>query len=328
MLKNSFVIALAAMLGIAAAVAAPTRAVADEAFPNKPIRLIVPYSPGGTTDITGRLIASEMSTRLGQSVVVENVPGAGSAIGAARVAKSPNDGYTLLLATSTTMTSNPLLYKNLQYKVEDFTPVSLLVTQPFVFSVNPKLPAKTLSEFVDYARKNPGKINYATTGIGSAGHVVGEMVEAAFGIDMVDVPYKGSSPALADLIGGQIQLYFDGITSTLPFYRDGALRVLSATSEERVPAAPDIPTVVEEGYPNLVIYSRYSLQAPAGTPRAVIDRLNKAATSALHSETVRARMIADGNTPHPTTPEGLAEILKADAEVWGRTIRKLGIRLG
>lgn len=320
--------AVAVTLGVAVALGAPITAAAAENFPSKPLRLIVPYSPGGTTDILGRLMAREMSERLGQSVIVENVPGAASSIGTGRVAGAPNDGYTILMATTTALTSNPFLYKSLPYKVEDFEPISVVATQPFVFSAHPSLPANNLTELIEYAKKNPGKINYGTTGIGSSAHVVGEMAESVLGIDMVDVPYKGSSPALTDLVGGQIQIYFDGITTSIPFYRDGAVKVLAVTSEERVPTVGNIPTVVEQGHSDLVVYNRYYLLAPKGTPRPIIDRLNKAATEALESETVKERLASDGNIPHPSTPEEMAEILKSDAEVWGRTIRSVGIQLG
>jgi len=328
MMKTKFIPAIAVLLGALTVAGFSTLAVAKDAFPSKTIRLIVPYSPGGTSDILGRLMAGEMSARLGQSVVVENVPGASSSIGTGRVAGAPNDGYTILLATTTALTSNPFLYKKLPYKVEDFDPITVVATQPFVFGANPKLPANNLAELIAYAKKNPGKIDYGTTGVGSSAHVVGEMAEAGLGIDMIDVPYKGSAPALTDLVGGQIDIYFDGITTTLPFYRAGTLKVLAVTSEKRVSTAPDIPTVVEQGHPELVVYNRYYLLAPAGTPRPVIDRLNKAATEALKSEAVRARLDTDGNIPHPSTPQEMAEILKSDAEVWGRTIRKLGIQLG
>ena len=318
--------AVAVTLGMAAAAMSPASVFA-QTFPAKPVRLIVPYAPGGATDIIARMVGQKMSAAFGQPFVVENVGGAGAIVGAERAAKAPNDGYTLLVGTSTALSTNPLLYKKLPYKVEDFAPITLLVTHPFVFGMHPGIPANTVKELVAYAKTHVGKINYATTGRGSASHIVGEMVEAALGIDMVDVPYKGASPALTDLVGGQVQMFFDGITTTLPFYRSGKLRILAVTSEQRNPAAPDVPTVVESGYPNLVIYNRYALFAPAGTPRAVIDRLNDAAVRALNTEDVRARMIADGSTADPTTPEGLAAILKSDAEVWGRTIRTLGIQL-
>lgn len=326
MSRRSFLRALhAGILGGAVLLSAP--GAFAQGFPSRPVKIIVPFAAGGGADIVARLVGQKMTATLGQPVIIENVPGAGTILGAQRLENSAPDGYTVLVATPSTVLTNPHLYKKLPYNPQDFAPVSLLANQAFIVGVNPQLPVKNFAEFVQYAKDHPKKLNYATSGRGGAAHIVGEMFENALGLDMTDVPYKGSGPALTDLMGGQVQVAFDGGSTIVAFSREGKIRALAVTTEKRSPIAPDVPTVVELGYPKLVIQNRYFVLAPKGTPARVIAKLNDAVVAALNSEDVRAQLAKDGTIAEPTTPEGLAKILKADGELWGGTIRRLGIQL-
>ncbi len=310
-----------------AALAGASLALQAQTFPNRPLKIIVPFGPGGGTDILARLVAPKMSAVLGQPVVVENVPGAGTIVGAQRLESSQPDGYTLLVGTPSTLFTNPHLYRKLPYNPQDFVPVSLLANQPFILGVNPALPVANFAQFVDHVRKNPNKLNYATSGRGGAAHIVGEMFEAALGLDMADVPYKGSGPALTDLIAGQVQVAFDGGSTIVAFAREGKIRALAITSPQRSPIAPDIPTVIELGHPNLVVQNRYFLLAPKGTPAPIVTKLNEAVLGALKADDVRALLAKDGTIAQATTLAEVVQIIKADGELWGGTIRRLGIQL-
>jgi len=316
------VVLLGPLLGLTA-----HSAWAQGAYPNKPVRMIVPFAPGGGVDIYARHLAIGMTSILNQTVVVENDPGGAGVIALDKVAKSPKDGYTLLIVSSTSISAAPNLYKKLPYKVEDFAPVALLGKFPFHIFINPSVPAKDWKEFYAYAMANPGKINYATTGRGSTPHLVGEMVKAATNVNMVDIMYKGSGPALADLMAGHVQAYMDVPAPGLSHVKAGRLRVLAVLDEKRSSIAPDVPTMAELGFPGLFAYNRYSLLVPAGTPAAIIDRLNKAAIKAMESGSLRERQLADGAVPDPVTPGQLAALLKVDFDTWGGVIRRLGIQL-
>jgi tripartite-type tricarboxylate transporter receptor subunit TctC len=323
-----FASALYALIGVAATLLVPTLASAQAGYPNRTIKLVVPFAPGGGVDIYARLLAAGMSGPLGQSVVVENNPGGAGVIALDIVAKSPKDGYTLLVVSSTSISAAPNLYKKLPYKVEDFAPVALLGKFPFHIFVSNNVPSSGFKEFQAYAKANPGKVNYATTGRGSTPHLVGEMVKFATGIDMIDVPYKGSGPALVDLIGGQVQVYMDVASPGLQHVKSGKLKVLAVLDEKRGASAPEVPTMSELGYPGLTAFNRYSVLAPRGTPRAVIERLNRVAIQVMEgSGPLRERQVADGADPGPTTPEQLTVMLASDYETWGSVIRKLGIQL-
>lgn len=302
-------------------------ASAQGTYPNKPVRMIVPFAPGGGVDIYARLLATGMSSILNQPVVVENDAGGAGVIALEKVAKAPKDGYTVLVVSSTSISAAPNLYKKLPYKVEDFAPVAVLGKFPFHIYISASVPAKDWKEFYAYATANPGKINYATTGRGSTTHLVGEMVKAATNVNMVDIAYKGSGPALADLMAGHVHAYMDVPSPGLAYVKAGKLRVLAVLDETRTSIAPTVPTMQELGFPGLYAYNRYSLLAPAGTPPAIIDRLNKAAIKAMESGTLRDRQVADGAVPGPVTPEQLGALLKTDYDTWGSVIRKLGIQL-
>lgn len=298
-----------------------------QAFPSRPVRIVVPFAPGGGADIYARMLAQAMSSQLGQSVVVENDGGGAGMIALEKVSRAPKDGHTLLLTTSTAISAVPNLYKKLPYKVEDFTPVALIGKFPFHVFVHPSVPVRDMREFVAYAKANPGKLSYATAGRGSIPHLVGEMVKGSLGLDMLDVAYKGSGPAVSDLVAGHVQVFMDVASPALTHALAGKLKVLAVMDEKRAPQIPDVPTMDELGYPGLVGYNRYSLLAPTGTPRPVIELLNKAALRAMETGVLRDRQAADGASPGAVSPEQLGVLLKADFEMWGGVIKRLGITL-
>lgn len=298
-----------------------------QSFPSRPVRIVVPFAPCGGADIYARLLAQAMSGPLGQSVVVENDGGGAGMIALEKVSRAQKDGHTLLLTTSTAISAVPNLYKKLPYKVEDFTPVALIGKFPFHVFVHPTVPVRDLREFVAYVKANPGKLSYATAGRGSIPHLVTEMVKASLGLDMFDVAYKGAGPAVNDLVAGHVQVYMDVASPALTHALAGKLRVLAVLDEKRVPQIPDVPTMAELGHPGLVGYNRYSLLAPTGTPRAVIETLNRAALQAMEGGALRDRQAADGASPGAVTPEQLGALLKADYDMWGGVIRRLGITL-
>lgn len=302
------------------------RALAADPWPARPVRVVIPFSPGGSTDVIGRAVAQRMGGALGRPFVVENVPGASTMVGAERVARSAPDGYTLFVGTSTTFSINPHLYRKLPYAIEDFAPVSLIAKAPLVLAIGPALPVKNLHEFAAYARSRPGELSYGTTGRGSNAHLTGAMIAAALGIRMVDVPYKGTAPALADLMGGSLPVHMSSTDSALPLYKSGKIRVLAITSEQRAETAPEVPTFVELGYP-VVSNTLMGLFAPRGTPRSAIDTLNAAVKRALQAEELLARLRPDATVAEWTTPERALEAFRADREQAGRIIKSTGIAL-
>jgi tripartite-type tricarboxylate transporter receptor subunit TctC len=296
-------------------------------YPTRPVRVIIPFSPGGSTDVIGRALAHRMGDALGQPFVVENVPGASTLLGAERVARSAADGYTLFVGTSTTFSINPHLYRKWPYRIEDFAPVSLIAKAPLVLAVSPALPVKTLQEFAAYARARPGELAYGTTGRGSNAHLTGAMIAAALGISMTDVPYKGTAPALTDLMGGSLLVHMSSTESALPLYKGGKIRVLAITSEQRAQTAPEVPTFAELGYPAVSSYTLMGLFAPGGTPRPIVDALNAAVKRALQAEDLLARLWRDATVAEWTTPERTLEVFRADRDQAGRIIRSTGIAL-
>jgi tripartite-type tricarboxylate transporter receptor subunit TctC len=300
-------------------------AAAAQSYPDRPVTLIVPYTPGGQFDNHARLLAKHMSTLLGQSVVVENKPGAGTTLGAEFVARAKPDGYTLLMAGATMFTIAPHTFQSLRYKIEDFQTVSTINVLPMALFVNPAvLPVKDFKEFVAYAKANPGKVNYGTTGPGVATHLLGELTKARVGIDIVPVHYKGTGPGMQDLLGGRVQSMFDGLLAHAPMVKEGKERVLGVSSEKRLPGAPEVPTFAEMGYPELAMSSWAGIVVPKGTPPAIVDRLQKAVDSAVNSDEVKSRMIADGTIPSTSTPQAFDTLIKRDYDVWGGVIRRIG----
>ena len=312
--------------GLAApAVAAPATA-AGPAYPSKPIRIVVTYAPGGSTDVVARLLANPLTEILGQQIVIDNRGGAGGIIGTEIVARAVPDGYTLLFGTSAGLTINPLLQRKLPYLVErDFAPISLVVVNPQVLVAYPGLAANTIVELIKLARSRPGQINYASPGVGSPNHMGMELLKAMTGIDLVHVPYKGGAPASTDLIAGQVSLLFNSIPSVLQHMRSGRLKALAVGSAVRSPAIPEIPTVAEAGVPGFEYATWYGLFAPAGTPREIIARLNAAAGKALLAPELALPLRAQGSEPRPTTPEELARFMRVEHSRWERVVKTTGL---
>jgi tripartite-type tricarboxylate transporter receptor subunit TctC len=297
-------------------------------YPNKPIKVIVPFAPGGNVDITARLVAPALSEALGQPVVVENKPGAGGTIGADLVAKSPPDGYTLLMGSNSTFSVAPSLYpKNPYHPVRDFAPVIMIASAPFVLVTHPGLAAKDARELVAMAKASPGKLTMSSAGTGSSNHLVGELFQDISGARFTHVPYKGSGQALTDLMGGQVQLHFDQITSAASHIQAGKLRPLLVTAPARVPMLPDVPTAAEAGYPTFEATNVTGLIAPAGTPREVIDRLNAATQKVIAQAAVREKFAGIGASATGGTPEDFAAYIRDDFSKWTRIVRDANVKV-
>ncbi len=313
-----------AALGTAIA-ASPLQA---QTYPVKPIRLIVPYSPGGTADLLGRSIARKLGESLGQQVIIENRTGAGGGIGADLVAKSKPDGYTLLMGTIATHAINPNLYPDNPYDpVKDFAPVLLVATMPNLLVVNPAVPAKTVRELIALAKVKPGELAFASAGSGTTQHLSGELFKKMAGVDMLHIPYKGNAPAVADLVGGQVQLMFDNIPISLQQVRAGKLRALAVTGPKRSPVLPDIPTIAEAALPGYSVTSWFALFAPAGTPPAIVARLNKETNKALADEALRRQLGDQGIEPAGGTAEQLAAHIRAELPRWKKIVAESGAKV-
>lgn len=303
-------------------------AAAQQTYPSKPIRLVVPYPAGGATDFFGRLVFTRMSESLGQQVVVENRPGAGTAIGASEVARSAPDGYTLLLGDAGTYAFNPTLYKKLTYDpVRDFSPVSLTGRFALILAVNPSVNAKNVAEFVEVAKNRPGQINYGAPGPGSPIHLAMEFFRQRAGLNMTPIPYKGGADAMNDLLGGRISAMFPDIASGLPQIRAGKLRALAVASEKRVAALPDLPTIGESGYPGFEAWAWQGFVAPANTPRPVINRLNAEFAKVTADPAIRQKLSESGFELQTSTPEQFADYMKAEIAKWAKVIRESNISL-
>lgn len=315
-----------AMIGVGGAlVLAGGLARAQAAYPSRNIRMIVPYPPGGTTDLLGRLIADQIKAGLNAIVVVENKPGAGTTLAAELVARSEPDGYTLLMATSTTLAINKTLYKKLPYDpVKDFTPISLVAGVPFALIINPNIPAKTLAEFIAYAKANPG-LAYGSAGNGSPQHLGAEMLKTAANIDIRHVPYRGSVPAMLDVIAGHIPLMIVDLQPALQQIKEGKVRVLGVTTPKRVAAAPDIPTIAEAGLPGYELVAWQGVVAPAGTPRVIVDALAGQIAKLLSDAARRERFVSMAIEPLPgSTPDSFAAYVRTEVDRWADIVRKSG----
>ncbi len=301
--------------------------VAAQDYPTKPIRFIVSFPPGGTVDITARIVQPKLSESLGQTIVIENRGGAGGAVGTEAVAKSAPDGYTFLFTLSS-HTINPFLYK-LNYDVErDFAPVSLLVSVPQLIAANPNAPAKTLREMVAAARERPGFYAYASPGSGTPGHIAAELLKLKTGINMVHVPYKGGGPAVADTLAGQVPFLFLTAPAALSYARSGKLRALAVTTKKRTPAAPEIPTVAEEiGLPDYEVDSWCAMFAPAKTPAAIVARMQKDVARVVHLPEVKQRLLEQSAEPVASSPEELERVVRTELKRWAAVIRDAGIKL-
>lgn len=314
---------LAGLLGIAAA----QEAGAQE-YPARTIRLIIPFAPGGANDILGRLIAARLSESFGQQVVTDNRPGAGGSIGAELAAKSPPDGYTLVIGHIGTLAVNPTLYRKLGYNpVTDFQPISLMAKVPNIMVVHPSVPAKSVKELVALAKARPGALVYGSGGHGGAGHLATEYFKLMAKVDMVHVPYKGTGPALVDLLAGQTQLIFAGVPGIAAHVRSGRLRALGVSTGTRLAVFPELPTIAEAGVSGYEATQWYGVLAPAGTPKAVVDRLHREIVSAVKSKQMHERLMADGSEPVTSTPEEFASYIKSEIARWAPVIKAAGIRV-
>jgi tripartite-type tricarboxylate transporter receptor subunit TctC len=314
--------------GGALVVAMAPRALSQAAYPNRAITLIVPYPAGGTTDFLGRLIAGRLKTGLGATVIVENKPGAATAFGAEQVARSSPDGYTLLVATSTTLAINRTLYKKLPYDpLTDFAPVALIAAVPFALVVNRSIPVATLSEFITYAKAKPG-LSYGSAGIGSPQHLATELLKSAAGLDIRHVPYRGSEPALLDVVAGHLPFMVVDLRPALRSIREGKVRALGVTTQKRVAAAPELPTLAESGLPGFELVAWQGLVAPAGTPRAIIDELAQQIGELLADPATREQFAAAAIEPIAgSTPDSFAGYIKTEIDRWAAIVRHSGIEL-
>jgi len=303
-------------------------AQAQAAFPERPVTLVVPFAAGGSTDVVARVIAEKMSEDLGQQVIVQNVAGAGGSLGAGNVARAEPDGYTILMGTVATHALNPLILKNKPYDAEaDFAPVSLLVLVPNVLVVNPELPAKSVEELLALLKAEPDKWSYASSGNGTPLHLSGELFKSMAGVTMEHIPYKGSGPALNDLLGNQVSVMFDNLPSSSAHIKAGTLRALAVTTAERAPSFPDIPTMAEAGLPGYETYTWNALFAPKDTPKEVVDRLNAAAVKAMADPGVAERMKEFSATIVASTPDELATHVKAEVAKWTPVVKDANVQM-
>jgi len=311
-----------------AALAAMTAAftVQSQTYPAKPVKIVVGFAPGGGSDFAARVVAQQLTERLKSQVIVENKPGAGSLLGAEYVIKSAPDGYTLLL-TPASYTVNPSVYKLTFDPLGDIAPIAQISKGPYIVAVHPSVPAKTLKELVDYAKANPGKLSYASSGNGAHIHVATEYLLYTAGINIVHVPYKGSGPALNDTVGGQVQMIFGSVATALQYVKSGRLRPLAVTTPKRIAAAPDVPTVAESGYPGWEVTNWHGLVGPKGLPKDIVQRLNKEINVAVHSEELKKVLSSDGLEPAGGTPEEFAALLKAEVARWAQVVKRANIKI-
>ena len=315
-----------AAFALALCVLAPAHAQVSP-FPGKPIRMIVPFPPAGPTDVVARIIGQKLSERWGQQVLVENRAGAGGTIGAELVARAAPDGYTLVMGSTANMAVNVTLFDKLSYDpIKDFAPVNLAAITPNLLVVNPSMPAKNVREFIAVAKAKPGSINYASGGSGTPSHLAAELFKTMSGVQMNHVPYKGSIPALTDIMGGQVALMFDSMASALPLVKSGKLKALAQTGARRSAAAPDIPTIGESGLPGYDVAGWFGVLAPAGTPRDIVMKLSSEITQILNLPEVKERYALLGAEPGPGNPDEFGRFLAAEIIKWAKVIRDSGTK--
>ena len=324
--RRSTVLALAASVAAFAGLAGlPTTVSAQAAYPNKVITIVVPFAAGGTTDILARLVGQALGTELGQQVIVDNRAGAGGNIGSQLVARAPADGYTLLMGTVGTHAINAALYPKMPFDhVKDFAPISRVANVPNLLVANPQQPFKNVKELIAYAKANPGKINFGSSGNGSSIHLSGELFKMMTKVDMVHVPYKGSAPAMNDLLGNQIAIMFDNLPSAMQHVRSGKLRPIAVTTAKRSPELPDVPTIAEAGLPGYEATSWFGLFAPAKTPADVVDKIDAALIKVLASADLKKRLSEQGAEPYAEKPAQFAEFIKTETAKWGKVVKDSG----
>ncbi|MEF9965772.1 MAG: tripartite tricarboxylate transporter substrate binding protein [Comamonas sp.] len=315
---------LAAITGLAFSAAAQ----AQQPFPSKPVRVVIGFPAGGPLDQHARLLTDKLQGVLGQPIIVDYKPGAGGAVGAQDVMKAPADGYTLMLANTGVMVINPALYPKLPYStLKDFTPVARTAMQPLALLVNNKVPAKNLQEFINYAKGNPGKVNFGSAGNGGISHLVPEMFKSATGLDLVHIPYKGSAPAFTDLVGGQVQFMAESIPQAAAYHKQGKVRALAVTSKERNPALPEVPTAIESGLKGFEVVGFYGFLAPAGTPKEVVAKLSTAFGQVMQLPEVRGRMVEQGADPAFLGADEFSQFLAGEMPRWAEAVKASGTKM-
>ena len=325
---SSFALSVARACLFSALLALATVAAQAQSYPNHPIKLVVPYSPGGGVDLVGRTIAQRLSESMGQSVVVENRPGAGAMIGINSVVRASADGYTVLVVDPA-LVINPSIQKLAGYDVfRDLRPVSMLTGSPLLLSVNAKLPIESVQGLIDYAKSHPGTLNFASAGIGTTPHMAGELLKVRSGQSLVHVPYKGSGPAMADLVSGQVQFAFSSMAAAVPYVRDGHLRALATSSLKRSTLFPDLPTVAESGVANFDVLFWTGLFVPAGTPPEIIQHLNSEVRKALGDPKTQAAFDKVGETANYTSVDDTTKFVRSESDKWSQVVRDAGLRPG
>jgi tripartite-type tricarboxylate transporter receptor subunit TctC len=318
---SKFIIACAVAMGV------PAQAWSQNAYPSRPVRIIVAFPPGQATDQTARAIAQKLSENLGQQFYVENRPGAASIIGSEAAAKSPNDGYTLFMGSSGSLAVNPGMYAKLPYDpIRDFTPISMALKVPFFIVVSPAFPANTVKELVAYLKANPGKVNFGSAGNGASNHLSTELFKSVTGVSMVHVPYKGSPPAVTDLLGGQIGLMFETGPLVLPHVKNGRLKAIAVGSAQRSSAAPELVTVAESGYPGFETVGWAGLLAPTGTPKEIVTRLNVEVVRILGQAELKERFVSLGAELLSSSPEEFGAYIRSETAKWGKVIKDSGVK--
>jgi len=318
--------ARAALLCVLVPVLVPSLVVAQP-YPNKPIRLMVPFPPGGSTDIVARIVAQKLGTQLGQSLVIENRGGAGGTLGTAVVAKAPADGYMLTIGTTSTHVVAPSVYQKLEYDpVKDFAPISLIAVTPYLLVVNPAVPAKTLKELVELMKAQPGKLNYASAGVGSTTHLAMEMLKSVSSTYALHIPYNGNGPAGTAVIAGQVEILFGSLPAVLPHAKSGRVRALAVGTPKRSPSLPDVPSVAESGYPGFDASLWLAFMAPAGTPAPIIERLQKEIVAAVNSKETSEALDKNGAEPLTSTPAELAAMIKDGVGKYAAVVKAAGVK--
>jgi tripartite-type tricarboxylate transporter receptor subunit TctC len=301
--------------------------VQAQAYPVKPVRMVLPFPPGGGTDVVGRLLAQKLGQALGQQVIVDNRAGAGGRIGTELVAKSPPDGYTLMLGTSSVMGTGPALYQKLPFRMPgDFAPISLVAYTAYVLVTHPSVPASSVKQLIALARSKPGRLTYASSGAGGAAHLSGELFSSMAGVKMIHVAYKGSSPGMFSVMSGETDIMFNNTLPALPQVKNGRLRALAVTTAQRFVLLPDVPTVAESGLPGFEVQQNYGVLAPAGTPRDIVNRLNQEIAKAMQTDDARNRLLADGSAVKVSTPEEFERAITAEIAKWSKVIKQAGIK--
>ena len=321
-IAHRFVRATCAAIAVAGTIGA---AHAEQAYPDHPVRFIVPYPPGGITDVLARTIASRISAQWGQQMVVDNRAGASGNIGIAAAAKAPADGYTIAFGNASTHAINVSLFKNLPFDpIKDFAPITMVARVSNVLLVGPDFPARNLGDLIALAKSKPGQLTFASNSVGSSNHLTGELLKTMAGIDMVHVPYKSSTTAAIDLIGGRISLMFDNLTTAIPQIKAGRLRPLAVTSERRVAELPDVPTMLESGLKGFVVTPWWGIFAPAGTPKLIIDKLNRDIVAVLHSKEVKEYLASQATEVVGNSPQEFAGYLKGEITRWAEVVKASG----